>query len=170
MNEIELRLITEAELDAAIKLEQKCYSPEAAATMAGFQFRYKHYRSYFWSAWLGDQLVGITNGIRTSQTDCGDEMKGNQADFFEGNNFCILTIAVDAHYRGRGIGTLLLRKLIEQCSSSHIETIILMCEEHLIPFYESEQFERRGVSASTHGGIVWHEMRRVMHTMEHLTE
>jgi len=170
VNEYTLRIIAENELDDAIKLEQKCYSPEAAASIAGFQFRYKHYRSFFWSVWHGEKLIGITNGIRTSQTSCGDEMKGNQADDFKGNNFCILTIAVDELYRGQGIGALLLRKLIEQSKAAGIQSIILMCEEHLIPFYESEQFERRGVSASTHGGIVWHEMRRVLHTMEHLTE
>ncbi|HTG70241.1 MAG TPA: GNAT family N-acetyltransferase [Candidatus Udaeobacter sp.] len=167
---IELRIIEEDELDAAIKLEQSCYTPEAAATLKSFQYRYEHYRPYFWSAWLGNKLVGITNGIRTSQSACGDEMKGAQADLHNGNNFCVLTVAVDEEHRLQGIGALLLRKLIGQCESSGIETIILMCEEHLIPFYEAEQFEHRGVSSSTHGGIIWHEMSRTLHTMEHLTE
>lgn len=170
MNGVELRVIAEDELDAAINLEQSCYTPEAAATLKGFQYRYEHYRSFFWSAWLGDKLVGITNGIRTSQSACGDEMKGAKADFITGSNFCVLTVAVDEKYRHQGIGALLLRRLIEQCESSGIETIILMCEQHLIPFYKAELFEHRGVSASTHGGIIWHEMSRALHTMEQLTK
>lgn len=170
MNGIELRLIAEDELDSAIKLEQRCYTPEAAATPHGFQFRYEHYRPFFWSAWLGTELIGITNGIRTSQSACGDEMKGGQADSLNGNNFCVLTVAVDSAHRGQGIGALLLKKLIQQCGASGIQRIILMCEQHLISFYEAEQFELRGISASVHGGIVWYEMSRTLHTMEHLTE
>ncbi|MEV5028177.1 GNAT family N-acetyltransferase [Paenibacillus sp. LPE1-1-1.1] len=170
MNEIELRTISEHELEDAIALELRCYPPEAAATLAGFQFRYAHYRPFFWSAWGDNQLVGIINGIRTSQSECGDEMKGNQTDFFNGVNFCILTVAVDGQHRGKGIGSLLLRKLVQQCKASGIENVILMCEEHLIPFYEAEQFVLRGISASKHGGITWYEMSRSLHTMEHLTE
>ncbi|MDQ8733708.1 GNAT family N-acetyltransferase [Paenibacillus sp. LHD-38] len=170
MSEIELRIIAEDELEAAIALEQRCYSPEAAATWAGFQYRYANYRPFFLSAWIGRQLVGITNGIRTSQSACGDEMKGNQTSILNGMNFCVLTVAVDEEHRRNGIGALLLRKLIAQCEASDIENVILMCEEHLIPFYEAEQFELRGISASKHGGITWYEMSRSLHTIEHLTE
>jgi GNAT superfamily N-acetyltransferase len=170
VSKIELRLIAVEELEDAISLEQSCYTPEAAATLAGFQYRYEHYRPYFWSAWHGDNLVGITNGIRTVQNACGDEMKGVQADSLAGSNFCVLTVAVDNDYRRQGIGALLLRRLVKQCEESGIDTIILMCEQHLIPFYEAEQFALRGVSSSTHGGIVWYEMSRALHTMKHLTE
>lgn len=170
MNEIILRPIAEQELKAAIALELCCYTPEAAASLSGFQFRYKHYRSFFWSAWRGTELLGITNGIRTSQSSCGDEMKGNGADFLLGHNFCVLTVAVNPNYRRQGIGSLLMRKLVEQCQKDGIQSIILMCEEHLIPFYEAEQFQLRGVSASQHGGIKWYEMSRSLHILEHLTE
>jgi GNAT superfamily N-acetyltransferase len=165
VSEIVLRLINEEELEAAIKLEQSCYTDEAAATLAGFRYRYEQYRPFFWTAWTRDQIVGITNGIRTAQNACGDEMKGAQADFLEGNNFCVLTVAVAEGHRKKGIGALLLRRLIQQCEESGIDTIILMCEKHLIRFYEAEQFELRGVSSSTHGGIVWYEMSRTLHTM-----
>ncbi|WP_053376190.1 GNAT family N-acetyltransferase [Paenibacillus sp. FJAT-27812] len=165
MSEIVLRLINEDELAAAIKLEQSCYTEEAAATLAGFRYRYEHYRPYFWSAWIGDQIVGIANGIRTAQYACGDEMKGAQDDLLEGSNFCVLTVAVDEGHRKKGIGTLLLRRLIQQCEESGVDTIILMCEQHLISFYEAERFELRGVSSSTHGGIVWYEMSRALHIM-----
>lgn len=170
MSGIELRLITESELEAAIRLEQRCYPPEAAATLSGFYFRYRNYRPYFWSAWLGSELIGITNGIRTSQKACGDEMKGDHSDDKDGSNFCVLTVAVDPKHRRQGVGALLLRKLIMTCEANGIEKMILMCERHLIPFYEAEQFKQLGVSSSTHGGIVWYEMSRALHTMKHLTE
>jgi GNAT superfamily N-acetyltransferase len=168
MSELVLRLIAKEELETAIALEHSCYPPEAAATLAGFLFRYEHYHAYFWSLWLGEQLVGITNGIRTSQSACGDEMKGTQSDTQEGKNFCILTVAVAPDKRRQGFGRVLLKKLIKQCEANGIEKIILMCEEHLVSFYEGEQFKLHGVSSSSHGGIVWYEMSRTLHTMEHL--
>ncbi|MBD2869777.1 GNAT family N-acetyltransferase [Paenibacillus arenilitoris] len=167
--DFELRPIAEDELDAAIALERRCYAPEAAATPEGFRHRFLRFGDFFWSAWSGGELVGIANGIRTSQSSCGDEMKGEQADDARGVNFCVLTVAVNPEYRRRGIGTLLLRRLVRQCEASGIRGMILMCEKHLIPFYEAERFERHGVSSSTHGGIEWHEMSRRLHTMEHLT-
>ncbi|WP_138751183.1 GNAT family N-acetyltransferase [Paenibacillus sinopodophylli] len=170
MSAVKIRLIELEELDEAIALEQRCYTPEAAATLEGFHTRYNHYRSFFWSAWIGEQLVGITNGVRTNQTACGDEMKGSHADQLEGSHFCILTVAVDGNHRRQGIGVMLLRKLVEQCQTSGIDSIILMCEKHLIPFYEAEHFELRGLSSSTHGGIIWYEMSRDLHRMKHLTE
>lgn len=123
MSELKLRLIAKDELETAISLEQSCYSPEAAASLSGFQFRYEHYHAYFWSLWHGEQMVGITNGIRTSQSSCGDEMKGTQADAPQGKNFCILTVAVAADKRRKGFGRLLLHKLIEQCESSGVEKL-----------------------------------------------
>ncbi|WP_424768909.1 GNAT family N-acetyltransferase [Paenibacillus sp. sgz302251] len=165
-----LRIIEEKDLDEAIKLEQRCYIPEAAATFSGFQFRYQYYRPFFLTAWSGSELVGITNGIRTSQSSCGDEMKGEQADDRNGPHLCVLTVAVAPEYRRRGIGALLLRALIKQCTAAGIHKMILMCEQHLIPFYEAEQFMLHGVSSSKHGGITWYEMSRTLHTMEHLTE
>lgn len=170
MNELKLRLIKEHELDEALRLEQICYSAEAAATQEGFKHRFNRYPDYFWSAWLGEKLVGIANGVRTAAAKCGDDLKGEQEDTEEGANFCILTIAVDPAERHHGIGTQLLKKLIAQCTAKEHPFMLLMCERHLIRFYEQAGFQYRGLASSKHGGIEWYEMRRMMHTMEHPTE
>ncbi|MFX3635200.1 MAG: GNAT family N-acetyltransferase [Candidatus Pristimantibacillus sp.] len=170
MNELQLRLIEEHELEEALRLEQSCYSAEAAATQEGFAHRFNRYPNYFWSAWLGEKLVGIANGVRTSATQCGDDLKGEQKDTKEGNNFCILTIAVDPEVRHQRIGTQLLKKLIEECTVKEHSFMLLMCERHLVRFYEQAGFQYMGLAASNHGGIEWYEMRRPMHTMEHPTE
>lgn len=167
---IELRTIAPEELDEAIALEQSCYSPEAAATLVGFQHRIRLYPEFFWSAWADGRLVGIANGVRTYDEECGDDLKGAHGDDPTGHSFCVLTVAVDMNYRRRGIGGMLLRKLIEQCRSAELKSIVLMCEAHLIGFYEQEGFVLHGQSASNHGGIVWYEMSLDLHTMEHLTE
>ncbi|MNZ74227.1 Acetyltransferase (GNAT) family protein [compost metagenome] len=165
-----IRKLEAKELEAAIALEQQCYSPEAAATLAAFSYRLEQYGAFFLSAWEGEELIGITNGIRTDQEACADEMKGEHSDSPNGQTFCVLTIAVRPEQRRRGVGSLLLRRLIEQCEASDIHRILLMCERHLIPFYETEQFVHHGLAGSRHGGIEWHEMSRLLHTMKHLTE
>ncbi len=167
--EISYRTLAEADLPEAIALERRCYPPEAAASEEAFWFRSIHYPRFFWSAWDGDRLVGIANGIRTHQTSCGDDMKGTSADDAAGPNVCVLTVAVDEAERGRGIGRQLLRSLANECELEGVHTIILMCEKHLIGFYGSEGFIEHGLSASRHGGIAWYEMSRRLHTMEHLT-
>ncbi|WP_201003289.1 GNAT family N-acetyltransferase [Paenibacillus glycanilyticus] len=167
---IELRLITEKELEEALRLERQCYVPEAAATREGFRYRLEHYPGYFWSAWSGGKLLGITNGIRTSAWSCGDEMKGEQQDEEKGDNFCILTVAVAEEARRQGVGAMLLERLVSTCDRAGHHAIILMCERHLIPFYERAGFAYVGEAESSHGGIEWHEMRRTPHIMEHLTK
>lgn len=170
MSQIQLRRIEATELEEALHLEQRCYNAEAAATREGFAFRYRRYPEYFWSAWLDDRLLGIANGVRTSSNSCGDEMKGDHEDAEDGINFCILTIAVAEEARRQGIGMLLLKQLINECNDAGVHSILLMCERHLISFYEQAGFDYIGEASSTHGGIQWYEMRLNLHTMEHLTE
>ncbi|GLX68088.1 GNAT family N-acetyltransferase [Paenibacillus glycanilyticus] len=170
MSHIELRLIEENELEEALRLEQRCYTPEAAATGEGFRYRFDQYKDYFWSAWSGGKLLGITNGIRTKAWSCGDEMKGSQQDEEEGNNFCILTVAVAEEARRQGIGAMLLNRLLAVCDAMGHDAVLLMCEQHLVSFYEQAGFTYAGLAASSHGGIEWHEMRRTLHIMEHLTK
>ncbi|WP_338551468.1 GNAT family N-acetyltransferase [Paenibacillus sp. KS-LC4] len=171
MSIVVLRLIQQHELLQALELELRCYPPEAAATEAGFQYRFQEYPSYFWSAWSEEgELLGIANGIRTEQESCGDEMKGSHQGEYAGDNFCILTIAVAPAFRRRGIAAKLLDKLIQACENEGLKAIILMCEPHLISFYEQAKFTYVGKASSTHGGIEWYEMRRNLHTMEHSSE
>lgn len=170
MIDIELRLIKEHELDEAMRLEQSCYVPDAAATREGFRYRFERYPNYFWSAWSEGRLVGITNGIRTAAWTCGDEMKKDQQDEEEGCNFCILTVAVAVEARRQRIGAMLLDRIVYECDAAGHEAILLMCERYLIPFYEQAGFTYIGAAASSHGGIEWHEMRRTPHIMEHLTK
>lgn len=39
--------------------------------------------------------------------------------------------------------------------------VVLTCKQALLPFYSRFGFVDEGVSGSTHGGVVWHQMRIV---------
>ena len=72
--------------------------------------------------WDGDQLIGFARAV----TD----------DIFRAT---VEDVIVDQAYRGRGIGRELLRRLLDRLA--HVEEIMLVCEDHLIPFYTALGFE-----------------------------
>ncbi|MBP3963358.1 GNAT family N-acetyltransferase [Paenibacillus lignilyticus] len=159
----ELRPIEQSELDAAHALELACYPVEAAATRESFAFRQQHFPGYFWSAWQDNELIGLSCGVRTAESSCeSDAVKSAHSAEAGGNHLVILSVAVAPEHRFSGIGSALMRALIKQAEDDRLATIVLMCEQHLIAFYEGLGFEYVAVSASTHGGIEWHEMRRVI--------
>ncbi|PZD93695.1 hypothetical protein DNH61_24085 [Paenibacillus sambharensis] len=164
MSGYELRRMTEDSLEEAYRLEAASYTEEAAATLEAFRYRLDRYPGYFWGAWKAGRLAGIVNGIRTFQEDTSsDDMKGSHLENGQGPNLCVLTVAVSADSQRQGIGSLLVRQIVDQAVADRLASVILMCEEHLIPFYEQLGFEYLGESSSRHGGIAWFDMRMLLH-------
>lgn len=160
---VEFRLLMADELEAAYQLELTCYIPEAAATLEAFRFRQMNFPDYFWSAWTEQRLVGLACAVRTSECACEEnEVKGAHEAQRNGMNLCVLSVAVDPGYRLQRVGAALVKKLIEQATTDQLESIFLMCEAHLIPFYEQQGFSYIGLSSSKHGGIEWHEMKLIL--------
>lgn len=155
-----IRPIRASELDAAHELERASYTADAAASREAFAFRQETFPNYFLSAWRNDALVGLACGVRTDESTSGsDDVKGAHSSVSEGRHLCVLSVAVAAAERRRGTGSLLMEALIHQAQGDKLETIVLMCEAHLIAFYERHGFRYEGPSASAHGGIEWHEMQ-----------
>ncbi|WP_219837491.1 GNAT family N-acetyltransferase [Paenibacillus sp. R14(2021)] len=156
---IVLRLMQEEELQAAHELELSCYSELAAASREAFSFRQKHFPAYFWSAWEGGRLIGLACGVRTEESSCeGDAVKSTHDADLGGRHLCVLSVAVAENSRQKGIGSMLMEALIRQAAEDKLASVVLMCERHLIRFYEALGFRYAGLSSSTHGGIEWHEM------------
>lgn len=148
-----------AEVDLAYEIERISYPPEAAATREAFRARFAVFPAYFLIAETEGEIVGVTNGVRLRRRDLSDEgIKQPQGFQPDGNYFCILTVAVAPAHRRRGIAKRLVRQLLEQARNDRLAAVLLMCEEHLVPFYESLGFRYVKPSASAHGGIQWHEM------------
>lgn len=159
-NDIVVRPLNVNELETAYKLELSCYTSDAAATLEAFKFRQKHFPNYFWSAWYEDQLIGLACAVRTIDSALDeDDVKSAHSAQTSGRHLCILSVAVHNEARRSGIGTVLMSKLLQQAKKDHLESIFLMCERNLIPFYSRLGFEYKGLSPSQHGGIEWHEMR-----------
>lgn len=161
MSGLDYRLIERHELEQAYALESASYPEAAAATLEAFQYRKQWFPSFFWSAWDSGsgKLAGIANGVRTNARDCADDaMKAAHEDEAQGCRFCVLTVAVDSRFRRQGVGSELMRRVIASCREERLEAVMLMCEPHLIGFYEGLGFQYRGRSASEHAGMEWHEL------------
>ncbi|MFC5648471.1 GNAT family N-acetyltransferase [Paenibacillus solisilvae] len=161
--EYHYRLLQTNEVEAAHQLEMACFTPEAAATLEAFRFRQLNFPCYFWSAWSEDHLIGLACAIRTAESACEEnEVKGSHEPQRDGMNLCVLSVAVEPDHRLQGVGDALMKPLVKQALNDHLESVYLMCEEHLIPFYKKHGFKYIGLSSSNHGGLQWHEMKLVL--------
>jgi ribosomal protein S18 acetylase RimI-like enzyme len=73
-------------------------------------------------AWEDDTLIGFARAVSD----------GKFRAYIE-------DVVIHSSYRKGGIGEKLVSKLIAELS--HIDVISLFCEEHLIPFYEKNNFK-----------------------------
>jgi predicted N-acetyltransferase YhbS len=144
----------------AYGVEMSCYPPAAAATLSAFYTRRDLFPSYFLVAEINEEVVGIVNGVLTSEDDLSNETIKQNIDFIkDGPYLCILTLAVKPTHRKQRIAVQLMNQIIHQAKEDHLTAIILICEFPLIPFYEKFGFVYLRPSSSEHGGIQWYEMR-----------
>ena len=61
--------------------------------------------------------------------------------------------------RRRGYAQLLLRRAIEDTRAQGRKGLVLTCKEALLDYYGQFGFVSEGVSGSTHGGVLWYQMR-----------
>ena len=63
-------------------------------------------------------------------------------------------------YRRRGVAAALIEAMCAAARAQGRRGVVLTCKEHLLPYYAKFGFVDEGLSASTHGGAVWHQMRQ----------
>ncbi|UFU01322.1 GNAT family N-acetyltransferase [Radiobacillus kanasensis] len=73
-------------------------------------------------AWKSDSLVGFARAVSD------DTFRAYIED-----------VVILQDYQKSGIGMIMIAKLLDELS--HIDIISLFCEEHLIPFYEKNNFK-----------------------------
>ncbi|TXK86046.1 GNAT family N-acetyltransferase [Paenibacillus sp. N3.4] len=158
--------ITEKDLIASYEIEKNVYIPEAAASFEAFQMRMQIFGTFFLVAEMpvttietNATIIGVTNGVRLNHFQLADDsIKQATEPAVDGSYYCILTIAVHPDYQRQGVASQLLDQVIQRVKTAGLKGIVLMCEEHLIPFYKNKGFAYLSPSSSMHGGIQWHEM------------
>ena len=118
-------------------------------------------RDHFWLLYEGDKLISFVDGFVTDEADLTDEMYENAAMHNEDGAWqMIFGVNTLPEYRKHGYAGQLLRRAIDDARQQHRKGLVLTCKEHLLPYYAQFGFRDEGVSdKSTHGNVVWHQMR-----------
>ena len=135
-----IRTATLADLDAVAAVEAACFPAAEAATRAELADRLAHYGGHFWLMFDGGTLIAFVDGMVTDRADLTDDLYAD-ASLHDAHGAWQMIFGVNTlpDYRRRGL--------------------VLTCKDRLVHYYAKFGFVSEGVSASTHGGVVWYQMR-----------
>ena len=157
---MKIRTATILDLQAITEVEARCFPKAEAASENDFQKRLSVYPNHFWLLEDDKKLVGFVNGMVTNEPILRDEMY-EDANLHNENGQWQMIFGVNTipEYRRQGCAERILKKVISDAKEQGRKGLVLTCKEKLIRYYEKFGFENEGVSESTHGGVVWYNMR-----------
>ncbi|MBR1690237.1 MAG: GNAT family N-acetyltransferase [Oscillibacter sp.] len=148
------------DLAALAAIERACFPAAEAATEASLAGRLAVYPNHFWLLEEDGEILSFVNGMTTDEATLRDEMYENAALHDEDGAWQMI-FGVDTlpAHRRRGLAGQVLRRCIADARAQGRRGCVLTCKDHLVHYYETFGFARQGLSASTHGGAVWYDMR-----------
>ena len=157
---MEIRTATLKDLDAVSAVESACFPVAEAATPAEFEERLRYYGSHFWLMLDHDKLIGFVDGMVTDRADLTDDLYA-QASLHDEQGAWQMIFGVNTlpEYRRQGVAAALLERAINDARAQGRKGLVLTCKDKLVHYYAKFGFVSEGVSASTHGGVVWYQMR-----------
>lgn len=157
---IAIRKGTMADLDAVAAVEAECFPAAEAATKESFRARLSYYPAHFLLAFEEGKLVGFIDGMVTDAADLTDDMY-DQAEMHDekGPWQMIFGLNTIPEKRRQGIAGRLIRAFLDMAREEGRKGVVLTCKDRLVHYYAAFGFQDEGISGSTHGGVVWHQMR-----------
>lgn len=157
---LRIRTATIADLDKISEVEAACFPAAEAATKAEFAERLAHYADHFWLMFEGQMLISFVDGFVTDSADLTDEMYANASLHNEKGAWqMIFGVNTIPSRRGRGYAGQLIKRAISDARIQGRKGLVLTCKDYMIPYYAKFGFVDEGISGSTHGDVVWHQMR-----------
>ena len=141
---MEIRNATMDDLQAIAAVEAACFPAAEAATAEEFAERLAHYADHFWLLFEQGELVAFVDGALHDENGAWQMIFG---------------VNTLPRCRCRGYAGLLLQRAIADARAQGRKGLVLTCKEKLLHYYAKFGFVNEGVSASTHGGVVWYQMR-----------
>ena len=156
-----IRTAVMADLPAVTAVEAACFPAAEAATEADFAKRLAVYPNHFWLLEEDDgTLVSFVNGLVTDEPLLRDEMYADASLHNEHGVWqMIFGVNTLPEYRRLGLAEQVLRQVIADAKAQGRKGCVLTCKDKLLHYYGKLGFVNEGVSQSTHGGVVWYEMR-----------
>lgn len=157
---MEIRKGTLKDLEAIAAVEAACFPAAEAATAEEFAERLQQYGDHFWLLWEGERLLAFVDGLCTDWPDLTDEMYADASLHRENGAWqMIFGVNTIPACRRQGYAGQLLQQAIADARAQGRKGLVLTCKEALVHYYAKFGFVNEGVSGSTHGGVVWYQMR-----------
>lgn len=155
-----IRTATMKDLDAVTAVEAACFPAAEAATRDEFAARLAVYPNHFWLLEEDGRLVSFINGLVSDEPTIRDEMFADAA-FHNEHGAWQMVFGVNTlpEYRRRGLAGEVMKRVIADARAQGRKGCVLTCKDRLVHYYETFGYRSEGVSASTHGGAVWYDMR-----------
>lgn len=157
---MEIRTATLTDLSEIVRIESECFPVAEAASERNLAKRLEVYPNHFWVLLDGKTMVGFVNGMVTNEPDLQDEMY-DYANMHDENGAWQMIFGVDTipSYRCRGCAAMLLEHVIDEAHRQGRKGLVLTCKDRLVHYYAKFGFASEGISSSTHGDVVWYQMR-----------
>ena len=156
---MEIRNATMDDLQAIAAVEAACFPAAEAATAEEFAGRLAHYADHFWLLFEQGELVAFVDGFCTDMPDLTDEMYADAALHDENGAWQMIFGVNTLRAAAAGLCRAAAAKSHRRCPRTGAQGLVLTCKEKLLHYYAKFGFVNEGVSASTHGGVVWYQMR-----------
>lgn len=148
------------DLDRLTEIETAGYPPAEGASRKSIQGRLSIYPECFWILEREGKICAFVNGFVTDQPDLTDEMYDDPT-LHDSNGAwqMIFSVVTAPEARHTGCASELLRQVTADARTAGRKGIVLTCKDRLVGFYAQFGFVDEGISDSTHGDVVWHQMR-----------
>lgn len=157
---MEIRNATMEDLPAIAAVEAECFPAAEAATAEEFAGRLAYYADHFWLLFEEGRLAAFVDGFCTDEKDLTDEMYADASLHNEAGAWqMIFGVNTIPCCRRRGYAELLLQRAIAETRAQGRKGLVLTCKDKLVHYYAKFGFVNEGVSGSTHGNVVWYQMR-----------
>lgn len=157
----QIRTATMQDLPAVTALEAACFPAAEAASEKDFAQRLAIYPNHFWL--MEDEkgrLVSFINGLVSDEPILRDAMYADASFHTESGAWqMIFGVNTLPELRRQGCAARVMERVIADAKQQRRKGCVLTCKEQLIHYYETFGYRNEGVSASTHGGVVWYDMR-----------
>ena len=155
-----IRTATMEDLEAVTAVEAACFPAAEAATRDEFAARLAVYPNHFWLLEEDGRLVSFINGLVSDEPTIRDEVFADAAFHNEQGAWqMVFGVNTLPEYRRRGLAGEVMRRVIADAKAQGRKGCVLTCKDRLVHYYETFGYRSEGVSASTHGGAVWYDMR-----------
>lgn len=155
-----IRTATMDDLQAMAAVEAECFPAAEAATEEEFAERLKYYGNHFWLMFEEEKLIAFVDGFVTDEPNLTDEMY-EKAELHNENGAWQMIFGVNTipSHRRHGYAGRLIQRAIEDAKAQGRKGLVLTCKDRLVSYYAKFGFKNEGVSESTHGNVVWYQMR-----------